>query len=185
MIDRADADVSSGATGFSRTTFLASHRALAACSRQVALLAKELAAAANAYTGETGIERAVLRQSPDRCILQMGPVALTASWLRGASEPLADGQLLAIVWHGNVFPRNTSNPERATAKGPAAPVALWEEMLVITAESEESWLWHAGGKSSPGMTAQELARHIIGQLSAAHAKVTGSAPADSLLGAAV
>ncbi len=85
----------------SRERFLTSHRAIAACSREFGRLADEIVGRAGALRRELMIEEEPdLRLTPERCIVQIGPVALTIAWLRGALDSLTDGRLLIIAWRG-------------------------------------------------------------------------------------
>src|SRR5688500_4515349 len=69
-----------------RQSFLSSHRALAACTREFARLSDEIRQSVAALQGVSADEKAAVRQSPDRCIVQLGPVALTIAWLRKGSD---------------------------------------------------------------------------------------------------
>src|SRR5215211_989928 len=123
-----------------RPSFVASHRALAVCTREFGRLASEVATSLTALHVAGGMEKAI--------IVQVGPVALTIAWLRSRLDVVADGELLVVVWHGNVAPPAARFRERVL-KGPAAVAAgagpsaeaLWEEVFSVRAESEESWRW--------------------------------------------
>ena len=101
-------------TELSRERFLASHRAIAVCAREFGRLAEELADRASTLCNELAIaEPPEMRQTPGRCIVQMGPIAVTTAWLRGPLDSLADGRLMAIAWHGTIVRRGfRERPER-------------------------------------------------------------------------
>ena len=61
--------------------FLGTHRALAACSREVARVSGEVVGGAVSLHAAGIADKPVTRQSPGRCIVQLGPVALTITWL--------------------------------------------------------------------------------------------------------
>ena len=141
-----------------RPPFVASHRALAVCTREFVRLTNEVALGLTslAVTGE--LEKALVVQSPGRCIVQLGPVALTIAWLRSRLDVVADGELLVVVWHGNVAPpaarfreRVLEGPPSAARVGPTAE-SLWEEVFSVRAESEESWEWLPTGASTKADT---------------------------------
>ena len=149
-------------------TFLASHRALAACSREVARLSDRIVRGVTALPAPMASEKATVRRSPDRCIVQLGPVALTVAWLRSSHESVAAGELLVIVWRGIVAPPQQHQPERPGLGSPLAATAVWEEVLVPVAESEESWAWQPRGDGIARCSSTELASRCLGRLSAAY-----------------
>jgi hypothetical protein len=149
--------------------FLASHRALAACARELNRLGDEVVRGATMVSDAGAAERPTVRRSPERCIVQMGPVALTIAWLRGSQDTVAAGELLAIVWHGAVAPRTRHQPERPT-KGPAplGATPLWEQVLTATGESEIAWAWNAKDRHELGpCSSSELAARCVGHLRSA------------------
>src|SRR3712207_5583806 len=81
-----------------RPGFLASHRALAVCTREVSKLSDAIVDGVEALAARGLVEKPVAKVSPGRTIIQLGPVALTIAWLRSTLDTVADGQLLAIVW---------------------------------------------------------------------------------------
>ena len=136
-----------------RPSFVASHRALAVCTREFGRLANEVAVGLAALHVAGELEKALVVQSPGRCIVQVGPVALTIAWLRSRLDVVAEGELLVVVWHGNVAPPTARFRERvvkgptSTGAGPTAE-ALWEEVFSVRADSEESWEWLPTGASA-------------------------------------
>lgn len=136
-----------------RPSFVASHRALAVCTREFGRLANEVTLGLTALHVAGELEKAIVVQSPGRCMVQVGPVALTMTWLRSRLDVVADGELLVVVWHGAVAPPAARFRERvlkgptATGAGPTAE-ALWEEVLTVDADSEESWRWQPTGASA-------------------------------------
>ena len=149
--------------------FLTSHRAFAACSRELTRLTDEVLQAVAHLPAVDAEEKPVVRRSPDRCIIQLGPVALTLAWLRGAQDPVAEGELLVIVWQGAVAPRLRHEPERPI-KGPAPAGAtpLWEEVLVAAGESEDTWAWQPRAADAPTCSSTELAARCAKRLGAAY-----------------
>jgi hypothetical protein len=152
-----------------RQSFLDSHRALSACARELTRLTEEIAVGVEALSDVAVDHKAVVRQSPDRCIVQLGPVALTLAWLRGGLESVAAGELLVIVWRGAVAPRTQHQPERPSARRlplPATP--LWEQVLTAVADNESSWGWQSIRADVGPYSSSELAARCVERLRAAY-----------------
>jgi hypothetical protein len=166
VIERASPVPASEARfGPDRTNFLTSHRALSVGGREFSKLTDSIVAQARRYATAQSCEAPTLRLSPDRCIVQLGPVALTIAHIRNGNAVPPGGQLLAIAWHGTIAARGDHVPERLGARRvPPTPVSLWEESLVVSAESETSWHWHPNGTESEGFTSTELADRCMAQL---------------------
>jgi hypothetical protein len=149
--------------------FLTSPRAHAVCTRELARLGDEVLRVVAALGGAMRDEKATVRRSPDRCIVQLGPVALTIAWLRANNESVASGELLVIVWRGAVAPRKEHNPERPS-KGPAplGATPLWEQVLAAVGESEQTWGWRPHGDEIGRCSSGELAARCVGHLQAAY-----------------
>jgi hypothetical protein len=150
--------------------FLTSHRALAVCSRELARLSDEVSRGVAALGGAMAEEKATVRRSPDRCIVQLGPVALTIAWLRSTHDSVAEGELLVIVWRGAVAPRHLQEPERkAVRTAPLAATPLWEQVLSAVGDSEATWAWQPRGDDEiERCSSTELAARCVGRLRAAY-----------------
>ena len=156
-----------------RPPFLDTHRALAVCAREFARLCDEIVEGVDALYNAGTVEKPVVRQSPIRCIVQLGPMALTIAWLRSTLDSAAKGELLAIVWRGNVAPRAEQHPERkqAGATAPRLPAtALWEQVLTATAESEASWAWQTNIPGDAGYSSTQIAAQCVERLRLAYAE---------------
>jgi hypothetical protein len=145
--------------------FLTSHRAQAVAIREFNRVAEALGAEAKRLATLGGHDKPVVRVAPDRCIVQLGPVALTAAHLRtGPERP--GGQLLVIVWKGIIAARGDHIPERLGARHvPVPPVSRWEETFLVSAQSEATWHWHPNGLQQQGFTSIELAERCMTALS--------------------
>lgn len=160
-----------------RPSFLESHRALAACTREFGRLADAIIHRLAA--DPLAEEKPVVRQSPGRCIVQLGPVALTLTWLRSTLDSVAEGQLLVIGWRGSVAPKSSHSPERGGLhRAPLPATALWEEVLVAVAADEASWLWRAPAGSVASSSA-DLGRRWVERLRCAHTETRATAAATS------
>lgn len=161
-----------------RSAFLDSHRALSVCTRELVRLADEVVRCVGAL-GEPVAAEAKVRRSPERCIVQLGPVALTVGWLRGTYETVAAGELLVIVWRGVVAAQPRRQPERPVrGREPLAATPLWEQVLTAVGESDATWLWQYADDDRIGRcSSKELAARCVERLREAyvtHESVAGS-----------
>jgi hypothetical protein len=155
-----------------RQPFLASSRAAAACTREFARLSDEVRHGVAMLPALR--EKAVTRQSPDRCIVQLGPVALTMAWLQSGHESVATGELLVIVWRGAVAPVNRYQPERpSTGAAPRAATSLWEQVLTVVGDSETTWAWQPRDADIGRCSSTELAARCVERLRFAYLECGG------------
>jgi hypothetical protein len=155
--------------------YTASYRANAACTRELARLHEEIATSLADFLPGDGRapEEPVVRRSPARCLVQVGPVALTLAWLQRAQGTVADGELLIVVWRGEVGVRTPQGFERAHQQsGASSATALWETVLVVAAKSETSWGWAPAGAPDDALSSSALAQRCIDRLRAAYAECT-------------
>ena len=133
-----------------REDFLDSHRALAVCAREFDRLADDVAKRVAELEDETKGWKADVRRSPGRCIVQIGPVALTLSWLRTRAETVSQGRLLVVEWHGSVG----ANGQQEYVNGvPTVAVTqtakvVRETVFLPDATDEKSWTWRREGKNA-------------------------------------
>ena len=160
-----------------QSEYTSSYRANAACVRELSRLYEEIAASITEAQGipadAKGIDEPVVRRSPARCLVQLGPVALTVAWLQRAQGTVADGELLAVVWRGEVAVRTPQGFERAHQhSGASSATALWESVLVVSARSETEWSWAPAGARGDGVSSSALAQRCVERLRAAYAECT-------------
>lgn len=156
--------------------FLTTHRATAVCTREFGRLTDAIIAGAKGFARDNLDESPVVRQAPDRCIVQLGPVALTVTWLRSGSDAPADGSLMAIVWRGVIAPRGEHSPERlGMRRVPPTPVSVWEETLTPLADSEATWVWRSESADHQELASPALAARCVEQLQLAHDAFTSEA----------
>jgi hypothetical protein len=115
----------------------------------------------------------VVRRSPARCLVQLGPVALTVAWLQRAQGTVADGELLVVVWRGEVAVRTPQGFERAHQRsGASSATALWESVLVVSAKNETEWGWAPATGGGEVLSSGALAHRCVERLRAAHSECT-------------
>lgn len=147
-----------------RDAFLDSPRALAVCAREFDRLTESVAKRIAALDKQTLTAKAEVRRAPARCIVQLGPVALTISWLRGGSEALTSGRLMVIEWSGVVARGSELVPERI-ARVPVVPaVMLREELMRAGGVGEVDWHWRCGESGVDGFASTDLAARCVESL---------------------
>ncbi len=147
-----------------REDFLDSHRALAVCAREFDRLADDIAKRVlNLQDEEKGL-KADVRRSPGRCIVQLGPVALTISWLRTRAETVSQGRLLIVEWNGTVGANGAQeyvNGVPTVAVTQTAKVVR-ENVFLPDASDEKSWTWRREGKNGrKAWKSADLAKSVV------------------------
>jgi hypothetical protein len=156
----------------SHADYISSFRANAACARELARLYEEIATSLVPADAKAP-EEPVVRRSPARCLVQLGPVALTVAWLQRSQGTVADGELLVVVWRGEVAVRTPQGFERAHQhSGASLATALWESVLVATAQSETQWGWVPAAGGGEALSSSALANRCVERLRAAYAECT-------------
>jgi hypothetical protein len=144
--------------------FLDSHRALAVCAREFDRLADDVAKRVMDLEDEAKGLKADVKRSPGRCIVQLGPVALTISWLRTRAETVSQGRLLIVEWTGTVGANGAQeyvNGVPTVAVTQTAKVVS-ENVYLAEASDEKSWTWRREGKNSrKAYKSPELAKSVV------------------------
>jgi hypothetical protein len=137
-----------------RTSFLTSQRALTLINRELdSLSATVLKLCETPGTLPVGLA-AEVRRTPDRYTVQIGPVGLSFSWIRGRSNSIADGQLLVIEWSGQL------GDKHATAD-PITAMPAFENVLQPHATSPEDWQWRRTDLDLCCYTTRDLAEQCV------------------------
>jgi hypothetical protein len=157
--------------------FLSTLRAVAPCAREFARLSASVADNIAESLGGTDHEKIVVRQAPDRCIIQVGEAAVTMTWLRNAHESVAEGELLVILWQGTVAPVRRFQPERQADAATLTAKAVSETVFVADATCEADWTWRPLDSTAQQGSSDLLARTIADRVRLIHESLT---PAPSL-----
>ena len=151
-----------------REDFLDSHRALAVCAREFDRLADDVAKRVSDLADDGKGLKADVRRSPGRCIVQLGPVALTLSWLRTRAETVSQGRLLIVEWNGTVGANGAQeyvNGVPTIAVTQTAKVVR-ETVFVADASDEKSWTWRREGKTGrKAYRSADLAKTVVSSIS--------------------
>ncbi|HVE77257.1 MAG TPA: hypothetical protein VNA89_00210 [Gemmatimonadaceae bacterium] len=150
-----------------RDAFLGSHRSALACTRERDRRGDEIErrAASLATDGRAG--KVDIQRAPGRCMVQIGDVALTLSWIRAQGDLVAGGRLMIIEWAGIVRRGTDKVPERAGARAAGQPpAALWEDVMLADATAAGEWRWRREGTALGWYTSQELGALCVDTLAA-------------------
>jgi len=144
--------------------FLDSHRALAVCAREFDRLAEDVSKRVMDLEDEAKGLKADVKRSPGRCMVQLGPVALTISWLRTRAETVSHGRLLIVEWTGTVGANGAQeyvNGVPTVAVTQTAKVVR-ETVYLAEASDEKSWTWRREGKNGrKAYKSPELAKSVV------------------------
>lgn len=144
-----------------RASFLASQRAMSMITRELEALSVAVTKSCT-EPGRLpdGVVPAVKR-TPDRYTLQVGPVGLSFSWIRGRSNSIADGQLLVIEWAGQLGDSApAADAERPMTPPHGTPVAAkptFEHVLEAHATAPDDWRWKRTDLDLCSYTTSDLA----------------------------
>lgn len=137
-----------------RTSFLTSQRALTMINRELdSLSATVLRLCETPGTLPAGVA-AEMRRTPDRYTVQIGPVGLSFSWIRGRSNSIADGQLLVIEWSGQLG-------EQHSPADPRNAMPAFEHVLQPHATSPDDWQWRRADIDLCRYTTRDLAEQCV------------------------
>jgi hypothetical protein len=153
--------------------YAASRRAATRCLRELEQLTAELVRGAEALKDDGVTPAPTIRRSPNRTIIQLGGVALTIAWLQGTHASVAEGELLVILWNGEVAPAPAGRSDQTTRPSATrSATALWEGIFAVDAQDENTWFWRNAKSGAAGLNSSDLAAESIARLQAAYLKVT-------------
>ena len=139
-----------------RDAFLGSHRAIAHLGRELDRLAVAVERRVAKVTRDEAETPLEVHRMPGRCTVQLGPVALTLSWVRTRPDTVATGRLMIIEWEGRVG--------RASVGTGRSPVPLRETVLRADATRVEDWQWRSDEVVGYAYNSDELAAHCVDSL---------------------
>src|SRR5579884_832584 len=152
-----------------RASFLSSQRAMALINRELdSLSSTVLKLCETPGTLPAGFA-AEARRTPDRYTVQIGPVGLSFSWIRGRSNAIADGQLLVIEWAGQLGDQghgeNSNGNGNGNGNGHNADakhaMPAFEHVLQPHATSPEDWQWRRTDLDLCSYTTRDLAAQCV------------------------
>lgn len=139
--------------------FLGTFKGLTAYTREFTRLGERLVDAAEAAFGTTFDRELSVRRSPGRCIIQVGPCAVTVAWLRNRHDA-ADGELLIILWRGSAAPMMHRQFERVRPLRLIA-TAVDESVYEAEATCESDWRWRSRANPVHQYSSTSLAEVIV------------------------
>jgi hypothetical protein len=150
-----------------RESYLGSHRSGPACSRELERLADDVVQRVEAMERDEAAGEIEVRRGAGRCIIQLGPVALTMSWIRSRTDAVIEGRLMIMEWDGIVRRGTDQVPERAPVRHAYQPATLVrEDVFVADAATEQTWRWRRDGRSLGTYTSRDLAARCMASLTA-------------------
>jgi hypothetical protein len=145
-------------------TFLRSPRALAACMRELEHLTTGLEKRATTLGDVAAGHKPEVRRSPGRCMVQVGPVALSVSWLPGKPDTVLEGRLLVIEWEGTVGRGGDADGGRGAPPPMRTATPVREQVLFADATSPGNWRWSPEGGQSEALESTALVDSCIDSL---------------------
>jgi hypothetical protein len=150
-----------------RESYLGSHRSGPACARELERLADDVVQRVESMDRDETAGEIEVRRGAGRCIIQLGPVALTMSWIRSRTDAVIEGRLMIMEWDGIVRRGTDQVPERAPVRHAFQPATLLrEDVFVADAATEATWRWRRDGHSLGTYTSRDLAARCVASLTA-------------------
>ena len=150
-----------------RDAYLASHRSGPACARELERLADDVIQRVESMERDEAAGEIEVRRGAGRCIIQLGPVALTMSWIRSRTDAVIEGRLMIMEWDGIVRRGTDQVPERAPVRHTFRPATLLrEDVFVADAATEQNWRWRRDGRALGLYTSRDLAARCLASLTA-------------------
>lgn len=158
-----------------RETFLMAPRAAVLCAREFDRLSDHIATRMAAGVSAGDLPEAEVRRAPGRCIVQLGPVGLTVSWVRARVDTVPEGRVLVMQWLGAVARGVTRIPERAAAPDDTSRTArmLSEMVLAADAANERDWFWRDEAPPQMRYRSPDLAEYCVASLHATMRRAEG------------
>jgi hypothetical protein len=150
-----------------RDAYLGSHRSGPACARELDRLTDDLVDRVESMERPDGAAEIEVKRGAGRCIIQLGPVALTVSWIRARTDAVIEGRLMIMEWDGVVRRGTDHLPERVPVRQTFPPATLLrEDVFVADTATELNWRWRRDSRA-PGMyTSRDLATRCMASLEA-------------------
>jgi hypothetical protein len=150
-----------------RDSYLASHRSGPACSRELERLTDDVIQRVEALDRADEAPEIEVKRGAGRCIIQLGPVALTMSWIRSRTDAVIEGRLMIMEWDGVVRRGTDHVPERAPVRHAGRPATLLrEDVFLADTANEQDWRWRRDGRALGTYTSRDLASRCLASLTA-------------------
>ena len=150
--------------------FLQTHRSASALTRELDLLSEEIEKRLESVTSVAIENKRDVRRSPGRCVVQLGAVSLTVSWVRSRDDTIANGRMMVVHWRGLaggggpwLQEEATMGNPRRTGPKPKVAAMLSQRDLIPYATSANDWTWQDEA-SAERLSSGELAAWCIDTL---------------------
>jgi hypothetical protein len=150
-----------------RDAYLGSHRSGPACARELERLTDDLIERVESMELPDGAGEIEVKRGAGRCIMQLGPVALTVSWIRARTDAVLEGRLMIMEWDGVVRRATDHLPERAPVRQAFPPATLLrEDVFIADTATEQDWRWRRDGRPLGVYSSRDLATRCMASLEA-------------------
>jgi hypothetical protein len=150
-----------------RDSYLASHRSGPACARELERLTDDVIQRVEGLDRAEEAPEIDVKRGAGRCIIQLGPVALTMSWIRSRTDAVIEGRLMIMEWDGIVRRGTDHVPERAPVRHAGRPATLLrEDVFLADTANEQDWRWRRDGRALGTYTSRDLASRCLVSLTA-------------------
>jgi hypothetical protein len=143
-----------------RRVFLASFRSASLLTHELEYLIDAIVERAGAIALAHDGSKIGVQRTPSRCAVQLGPVGLSASWIRAGQGFAGEGQLLVMQWEGRIGTQG-----RPAGTEPATLVR--EYVLRAEATGADDWRWRGETTTTGSYTSDDLVALCVDPLAKA------------------
>ena len=107
-----------------------------------------------------------VRNTPGRCIAQVGNAALTVSWVRTIRDESAGARLMVLEWDGKIEQHHDIIPERTLYRPAPRRTAqlVSETAFTVDADGDDHWFWRKTDDKRTQFESERLAATFIKSL---------------------
>ena len=153
-------------TGTTYTDRLTATRATQLSGKEFERLAKLIETAVADLGDKLGELTSKVRNTPGRCVVQIGNAALTISWVRTIRDESSDARLMVLEWEGTIERKLDVIPERMLYRpSPQGTARLVRETgFSADADGDAHWFWRKTDNKQTQLESEQLATTFIKSL---------------------